>query len=142
MRTASPQQGEVRFDGVTMLDFNGWRVGWYIPGTLLEPGPWPGSLYARLYPNGEPGISSVPQVGITIDNRDQEPAPSSGYFAEASLRGAHPGARVVSAGMSGSGSACFALLPEAADAGAVAARVRREWGASAFVREARIRPPG
>lgn len=48
----------------------------------------------------------------------------------------------VSAGMSGSGSACFALLPEAADAGAVAARVRREWGASAFVREARIRPPG
>jgi len=44
--------------------------------------------------------------------------------------------------MSGSGSACFALLPEAADAGAVAARVRREWGASAFVREARIRPPG
>jgi len=27
MRTASPQQGEVRFDGVTMLDFNGWRVG-------------------------------------------------------------------------------------------------------------------
>ncbi len=48
----------------------------------------------------------------------------------------------VSAGMSGSGSACFALLPEGADAGAVAARVRREWGTSAFVREARILPPG
>lgn len=48
----------------------------------------------------------------------------------------------IAAGMSGSGSACFALLPEAADAGAVAARVRREWGESAFVREARIRPAG
>ncbi len=27
MRTASPQLGEVRFDGVTMLDLNGWRIG-------------------------------------------------------------------------------------------------------------------
>ncbi len=42
------------------------------------------------------------------------------------------------AGMSGSGSACFALLPEAADAGPAVALVRRSWGASAFVREARI----
>jgi 4-diphosphocytidyl-2-C-methyl-D-erythritol kinase len=42
------------------------------------------------------------------------------------------------AGMSGSGSACFALLPEAVDAAPAAALVRREWGASAFVREARI----
>lgn len=42
------------------------------------------------------------------------------------------------AGMSGSGSACFALLPEGADAGPAVARVRRAWGATAFVREARI----
>jgi len=42
------------------------------------------------------------------------------------------------AGMSGSGIACFALLPEAVDAAPAAALVRREWGASAFVREARI----
>lgn len=44
----------------------------------------------------------------------------------------------VAAGMSGSGSACFALLPEGADAGPATARVRRAWGASVFVREARI----
>lgn len=68
----------------------GWRLGWYLPGTLLEPGPWPGSLYAGLYPDGEPGVSSVPQLGVTLDNRDFEPAPSSGYFVEASVRGAHP----------------------------------------------------
>lgn len=42
------------------------------------------------------------------------------------------------AGMSGSGSACFALLPEGADAAPAVARVRRAWGGSAFVREARI----
>jgi 4-diphosphocytidyl-2-C-methyl-D-erythritol kinase len=48
----------------------------------------------------------------------------------------------VAAGMSGSGSACFALLPEAADAAPMTALVRRDWGASSFVREARIRPVG
>ena len=41
-------------------------------------------------------------------------------------------------GMSGSGSACFVFLPKEADAGPAAELVRREWGASAFVREARI----
>lgn len=41
-------------------------------------------------------------------------------------------------GMSGSGSACFALLPEGADAAPAMGRVRLEWGGSAFVREARI----
>lgn len=68
----------------------GWRLGWYIPGGFFEPGPWPGSLYEQLHPSGEPGLSSVPQLGITVDNRDFEPAPSHGYFAEASVRGAHP----------------------------------------------------
>jgi len=45
------------------------------------------------------------------------------------------------AGMSGSGSACFALLPEGADSAPAMARVRRAWGASAFLREARISAP-
>jgi 4-diphosphocytidyl-2-C-methyl-D-erythritol kinase len=40
--------------------------------------------------------------------------------------------------MSGSGSACFALLPEAADAAPVALAVRRAWGPSALVVETRI----
>ena len=42
------------------------------------------------------------------------------------------------AGMSGSGSACFALLPDGADAAPAIALVRRAWGGSAFARETRI----
>lgn len=68
----------------------GWRVAGYIPGTFAERGPWPGSLYARVFPDGEPGIASVPQVGFTVDDRDFEPLPARGYFLEASVRGAHP----------------------------------------------------
>jgi 4-diphosphocytidyl-2-C-methyl-D-erythritol kinase len=40
--------------------------------------------------------------------------------------------------MSGSGSACFAFLPEGLEAARVVGAVRRAWGASAFAREARI----
>jgi 4-diphosphocytidyl-2-C-methyl-D-erythritol kinase len=38
--------------------------------------------------------------------------------------------------MSGSGSACFALLPDDADVAAIAAAIRGAWGESALVREA------
>lgn len=40
--------------------------------------------------------------------------------------------------MSGSGSACFALLPAPADAAAIAEAIRSAWGPTAFVIEARI----
>lgn len=40
--------------------------------------------------------------------------------------------------MSGSGSACFALLPEGAPVTAIVERIRSSWGLSAFVREARL----
>lgn len=68
----------------------GWRLSWYIPGSFTERGPWPGSLYAQVFPRGEPGVSSVPQLGFTLDDRDFEPAPTRGYFLEATLRAAHP----------------------------------------------------
>jgi 4-diphosphocytidyl-2-C-methyl-D-erythritol kinase len=42
------------------------------------------------------------------------------------------------AGMSGSGSACFALLPADAATGTVTACIREAWGPAAFVQEARI----
>ncbi len=44
----------------------------------------------------------------------------------------------IEARMSGSGSACFALLNENADAGPVVALIREAWGASAFVVETRV----
>ncbi len=40
--------------------------------------------------------------------------------------------------MSGSGSACFALLEESADAGPAVAAIRAAWGPSVFVTEARL----
>ena len=40
--------------------------------------------------------------------------------------------------MSGSGSACFALLPEGAPVAAITAAIREAWGASAFVIETRL----
>ena len=45
----------------------------------------------------------------------------------------------VAAGMSGSGSACFALLPEGMPSAEMAARVRQAWGDAAFVIETRLR---
>ena len=44
----------------------------------------------------------------------------------------------VSAGMSGSGSACFAFLPEGMPVAPLVGLVRSCWGPSAFVTEARI----
>jgi 4-diphosphocytidyl-2-C-methyl-D-erythritol kinase len=44
----------------------------------------------------------------------------------------------ISPRMSGSGSACFALLHENADAGPVEATIREAWGPSAFVTETRV----
>jgi 4-diphosphocytidyl-2-C-methyl-D-erythritol kinase len=41
-------------------------------------------------------------------------------------------------GMSGSGSACFALLPDEAPVGEITAAVRVAWGASAFVVVAKL----
>ncbi len=41
-------------------------------------------------------------------------------------------------GMSGSGSACFALLPETADVGAIAGCIRDAWGAETFLVETRL----
>ena len=40
--------------------------------------------------------------------------------------------------MSGSGSACFAMLPDAAPVAAITAAVRAAWGPSAFVRETKL----
>lgn len=44
----------------------------------------------------------------------------------------------IEARMTGSGSACFALLNESTDAGPVTAALREAWGASAFVVETRV----
>jgi 4-diphosphocytidyl-2-C-methyl-D-erythritol kinase len=44
----------------------------------------------------------------------------------------------LAAGMSGSGSACFAVLPEGFVVAPVVGMIRAAWGEGAFVREARL----
>jgi Omp85 superfamily domain len=102
--TDKPQRTEV---------FGGWRLSWHIPGTLFERGPYPSSLYARIHPDGEAGIASVPQLGVTYDTRDFEPSPSSGVFVEASVRASHPwlGSKWTWAGTNVTGHLYETLLP-------------------------------
>lgn len=66
----------------------GWRANAMIPGDFKERTPFPGSLYAQDFPGGESGLVSVLQTGVVFDNRDNEPSPIRGYWAEASVRSA------------------------------------------------------
>lgn len=59
-----------------------------IPGDFKERGPWPGSLYEEDFGDGEQGYMGVFQLGAMLDNRDNEPSPTRGYWIEASVRGA------------------------------------------------------
>jgi hypothetical protein len=68
----------------------GWRGAWIIPGDLTARGPYPGSLFAHDHPDGEAGISSVPFVGVVVDDRDAETFPTRGIYSEASVRFSHP----------------------------------------------------
>jgi hypothetical protein len=92
----------------------GWRFNWYRPGDFFHKGPYPGSFYAEQFPQGEPGISSVWQLGVTVDARDFEPSPTRGYFLEASVRASHPywGSHWSYAGMNTSLSTYFLLGAE------------------------------
>ena len=67
----------------------GYRGSFYMPGTPGDQTPYAGSLLqTAYYPDGERGFASVLQGGVMFDNRDNEPAPNSGYWSEVSLRGA------------------------------------------------------
>lgn len=68
--------------------FVGWRVSHNTPGQVGESGPYPGSLYAEYFPDGEPGWVSTPMAGLFLDGRDQEAFPTAGFVTEASIRGA------------------------------------------------------
>jgi len=64
----------------------GWRAELLLPGDFGEPGPYPGSLYAEIFPQGEQGLLSILQTGVMYDSRDNEPAPRKGAWLETSLR--------------------------------------------------------
>lgn len=77
-------------DGFVLDALGGLRAAWHIPGDLRERAPYPGSLYAEVFPEGEAGISIVPEVGLVLDGRDFEPLPTRGFYGEASARVASP----------------------------------------------------
>lgn len=66
----------------------GYRAMYLIPGDFSDPTPWPDSLYAEDFGEGQRGLMSVLQAGAMLDNRDNEPAPIRGYWIEGSIRGA------------------------------------------------------
>jgi hypothetical protein len=66
----------------------GWRGSYTYSGDLNHKGPYPGSRYADDHNDGEDGFSSVPFVGVVVDDRDDEVFPTRGIYAEASVRGA------------------------------------------------------
>lgn len=69
--------------------FGGFRFSWYRPGRPGDWTPWPDSYYSTFVdPDGDTSLASVLQAGLMADNRDNEPAPNSGYWVEGSLRGA------------------------------------------------------
>lgn len=75
-----------------------WRGSLLVPGELADKDgdgqpdlyPYPGSLYAQAFPDGERGFLSVLQIGGAVDGRDHEPDPVRGYLLQAALRGSHP----------------------------------------------------
>ncbi|MCB9670009.1 MAG: BamA/TamA family outer membrane protein [Alphaproteobacteria bacterium] len=66
----------------------GYRLQGSRPGDLKARTPFAHSLYARHFPEGERSMASVLQLGVMFDTRDEEPAPSRGVWAEATVRGA------------------------------------------------------
>jgi hypothetical protein len=91
--------------------FAGWRGSLTIPGDVTTPGPYPESRYAKDFPNGEAGFSSVPIVGVIIDDRDDEVFPMRGFFTELSVRGGanFTGSTWQHAGVTGIGAFFFAM---------------------------------
>ncbi len=68
-----------------------WRGSWYQIGNFGDRGPYPGSLYQKDFGSdvGD-GFASVLEAGVMVDNRDFEPAPHQGYWAEFTLRESSP----------------------------------------------------
>lgn len=89
----------------------GWRGSYTLPGDLEHRGPYPGSLYAKDFPIGEAGLSSVPTVGVVVDDRDDEVFPMRGFVSELSVRGGHAftGSTFPHAGATAIGAFFFAL---------------------------------
>jgi hypothetical protein len=67
-----------------------YRGKYYMNRDFKEKGPYPNSLFAVDYKDKKiDGYLSLLEVGLMLDKRDNEPAPTSGYWLETSARGGH-----------------------------------------------------
>lgn len=66
----------------------GYRGRYYLNRDFQEKGPYPNSLYDKDFHDSRiDGYLSTLEVGLMLDKRDIEAAPTSGYWHEASIRG-------------------------------------------------------
>jgi len=65
-----------------------YRGNYYLVRDFKNSGPYEGSLYQKDFKDQRTdGYLSVLEVGLMLDKRDNEPAPTSGYWLESSIRG-------------------------------------------------------
>lgn len=65
-----------------------YRGNYYLNSDFDGSGPYPGSLFARDYKGKKiDGYLSTLELGLMLDSRDNEPAPTEGYWLESSVRG-------------------------------------------------------
>lgn len=65
-----------------------YRGIYYMDGNFKFRHPYVGSLYAEDYKDEKTeGYLSTAEVGLMLDSRDNEAAPTSGYWIETSIRG-------------------------------------------------------
>lgn len=85
----------------------------YRPGVFDVTTPYPDSLYAEAFPDGEQGRYTTAMIGLLTDSRDDEINPSRGVRADASVRGggAATGSEWASLGLNASGIGFAPLTP-------------------------------
>lgn len=67
----------------------GYRGHLYLNRDFSQKGVYPGSLFDKDFKDKKTeGYLSTLELGLMLDRRDNEPAPTSGYWLESSVRGA------------------------------------------------------
>jgi outer membrane protein assembly factor BamA len=65
-----------------------YRGRYYRTGDFKNKGPYKGSLYEKDFSHQKTdGYLSTAEIGLMLDKRDNEPAPTSGYWLEGTVRG-------------------------------------------------------
>lgn len=64
-----------------------YRGSYYLNRGFKSKGPYPGSLFQKESTGKTDGYLSTVELGLMLDKRDNEPAPTEGYWLEASARG-------------------------------------------------------